>query len=299
MTQQADSMDILASIFFVVAGIWLVLAIVYSVIMFVFLRMRRRGELDSVYHEEFGRCYLCGSRRYYISFGSLFRRILTQLTDDPSQNTGNSKKMSRDERRAAISLLLEKSASTEIVSLPSSSTASATSEETHASSVSEKKLEEEEVDADEEAGKFNHMCSICLSDYKDDECVLSSSTCSHQFHKECILDWLERNGKIECPCCRVPMVDENDVWNKVKRLRKEKRRQKSTERKAWFQKKKCSNTNGAKDINNNEERESSQPVPFGVDEGQTESFDNSDTDLGDEAPPTELSSSDEECPENI
>ena len=96
------------------------------------------------------------------------------------------------------------------------------------------------------------------------------------------------------------MVDEKDVWNKVKRLRKEKRRQKSTERKAWFQKKKCSTTNGAKGINNNEERESSQPVPFGGDEGQTESsFDNSDADLGDEAPPTALSSSDEECPENI
>ena len=67
-------------------------------------------------------------------------------------------------------------------------------------------------------------CSICLGDYASPDAVFCPKTCSHQFHEGCILDWLQRQAITECPCCRVAMVTEDEVWNTVKRLRKEKRR---------------------------------------------------------------------------
>ena len=40
-------------------------------------------------------------------------------------------------------------------------------------------------------------CSICLELIDDNCCTLK---CSHNFHKECITEWLER--KSVCPNCR-------------------------------------------------------------------------------------------------
>ena len=38
-------MDILAAAFFVIAGAWLLIALMYSTMVVVFLRLRARGEL--------------------------------------------------------------------------------------------------------------------------------------------------------------------------------------------------------------------------------------------------------------
>lgn len=68
------------------------------------------------------------------------------------------------------------------------------------------------------------VCSICLGEYESDDHVLRSKTCPHEFHKECVMDWLQRQINTECPCCRSPMVDEEDVWATVKKQRKLKKK---------------------------------------------------------------------------
>jgi hypothetical protein len=64
---------------------------------------------------------------------------------------------------------------------------------------------------------------------------LHSQTCSHDYHKDCIMDWLQRNGTRECPCCRVAMIAEEQVWATVQRLREEQRTKLRREKKWWFQ----------------------------------------------------------------
>ena len=85
------------------------------------------------------------------------------------------------------------------------------------------------ADDDDDLSSCNGpMCSICLGDLNesnDDNTTMQVLTCPHQFHRDCILDWLQCRGKTECPCCRVEMVSEDDVRRVVKRTRKEQKRQ--------------------------------------------------------------------------
>ena len=41
---------------------------------------------------------------------------------------------------------------------------------------------------------------------------------------ECILNWLQRKTNVECPCCRIPMIDDKEVWKTIVNLRKQKLR---------------------------------------------------------------------------
>lgn len=74
------------------------------------------------------------------------------------------------------------------------------------------------------------ICSICLGELGMDEendgmgKTFSAITCTHAYHEPCILAWLQRRSNTECPCCRVPLVSEEEVWSTVKRLRQEKRK---------------------------------------------------------------------------
>jgi len=88
------------------------------------------------------------------------------------------------------------------------------------------------ADDDDDLSSCNGpMCSICLGDLNENNnnnnnnTTMQVLTCPHQFHRECILDWLQCRGKTECPCCRVEMVSEDDVRRIVKRTRKEQKRQ--------------------------------------------------------------------------
>lgn len=88
-------------------------------------------------------------------------------------------------------------------------------------------------DDDQWSDNGGPICSICLGDYSEEaasDAVFCPKTCSHQFHEGCILDWLQRHSNAACPCCRVAMVTEEEVWNTVKRLRREKRNQLRRER---------------------------------------------------------------------
>jgi hypothetical protein len=46
------------------------------------------------------------------------------------------------------------------------------------------------------------MCAICWTEYLDGEdiCWSPNSACAHNFHRDCIQEWLTSHD--ECPCCR-------------------------------------------------------------------------------------------------
>jgi hypothetical protein len=56
------------------------------------------------------------------------------------------------------------------------------------------------------------QCSICLGDYAPGDLIAASTTssCSHQFHRDCIAKWLLR--KFHCPVCREIYLKE-DIEN--------------------------------------------------------------------------------------
>ncbi|GMN60988.1 hypothetical protein TIFTF001_030086 [Ficus carica] len=49
----------------------------------------------------------------------------------------------------------------------------------------------------------NSCCSICLTDYVDDDMVLLLPDCGHFFHVKCVDEWLRMNST--CPVCRNPL----------------------------------------------------------------------------------------------
>ena len=55
-------------------------------------------------------------------------------------------------------------------------------------------------------------CAICLGQFTNKECIVWSSNvnCSHYFHYDCILSWLERRTAARrrklCPCCRQQFI---------------------------------------------------------------------------------------------
>jgi len=244
----ADTMDVLAAIFFVVAAGWLVIALLYSCLAVSFLRLRARGQLDSIYEEDFGRLYICprlfGEGRFYLPLGCLLRRYVAHVQRDHHRGRRNRaggdnsseqqpvRFMTREERRSAMEFLLGKT-------VPGNSSSPESALEGRAP-IGDDAPAPEEDEIDLEKGGDDAMdledalsggtadgpvCSICLADYEErDDNVLLSRTCPHVFHRDCILDWLERNhNNAECPCCRIPMVDEEDVWETVKRSRRQQR----------------------------------------------------------------------------
>jgi hypothetical protein len=249
--ETSKSMDILAAVFFVVAGLWLVLAMGYSCMIVTFLRMRSRGQLDAIYDENFGRIHVpCTNHRFYLPVGCFFRRYMHHLqqeqrrtpssprTDTATRTT--ERYMTTDERRRAMEVLLWEERQNEKtvhcndckiapVAVPASAPVPEASEDT--STDIETGTGTAELDSDLEGP----MCLICLDEFTEsDNTVLHSPMCSHDYHKDCIMDWLQRHGTRECPCCRVEMITEDEVWEAVKRLRKEKRKESRRETNCCF-----------------------------------------------------------------
>lgn len=244
----AATMDMLAIVFFAVAGVWLLAALFYSIMVLLFLRMRSRNELGSIYDEDFGRVYLCNNRNgFYIPLGWLFRRYARHLQLETSSSEGPGRDthyMTPVERRTAMERLLLQQQVTNSKKkqqpnpMMTTSPAAKVAESVPPAAVVDKETGSAAIvaDGDDDASTEGPICSICLGPYNDTtnnittNAVLAPKTCSHIFHEECILDWLQRPGKTECPCCREHMVEEGQVWKMVKKQRTEKKQQLRRER---------------------------------------------------------------------
>jgi hypothetical protein len=78
----------------------------------------------------------------------------------------------------------------------------------------EEKIDSSQLKFDSEANSYrwtsnnqkrNTSCSICLERFDEGDLILSG-LCSHVYHRECVMTWVEANDS--CPMCRQPMFDE-------------------------------------------------------------------------------------------
>ena len=241
-------MTTLSYVFFVIAGVWLIAALLYSLLVLCFLRLRANGELGNMDDEDFGRIPIGVSGRFYLPLGCIFRRYARhlQLDDDLGiqVRSGNAHFMTKSERRNALELLLQPARSEEqgALALPKRILSILRNNNRRIPVNETSSTESSSIPEDDESSRAGHdveslcsenvpMCSICLCEYEADDAVFVPTTCSHQFHHDCILDWLQLPGRTECPCCRVSMVEEDAVWKEVKRLRQERKNAMKKERK--------------------------------------------------------------------
>lgn len=231
--------DILVACFFFVAAIWLILATGYSVILLILLRLQARGELD-IYDENLGRVVLYNGR-ITLHFGCILRRYAVQLEEDYQrqiqQRFGDSNAeseapqririMTREERRNAVEELLGGSAKT--LDVESGSTCDKKkcsikcSHATTKADASKKPFGTTSTDTSVSCSEEEPVCSICLVEYEPTDSVFRSKSCPHMFHGDCLFSWLERRNNTECPCCREPLVSDDDIWKVVQRMRQERR----------------------------------------------------------------------------
>ena len=158
-----NGIDILIATFFLVAAIWLFIAIVYSIMILLILRMQARGDLD-VYDEGFGQIYCCNGR-IRLALGCLLRRYAIQLEyEDQRRAAGTSERrrvriMTRGERRAAMeALLLSKQVPIDPMVRVASSSSSSSLPSTGLTTPNEQGC----------GGSVNGdgpVCSICLGEY--------------------------------------------------------------------------------------------------------------------------------------
>mmetsp|Transcript_452 Transcript_452/g.658 ORF Transcript_452/g.658 Transcript_452/m.658 type:complete len:203 (-) Transcript_452:186-794(-) len=82
----------------------------------------------------------------------------------------------------------------------------------------EKTVDEESFEYDSESNAYqfkgktddtmnSNTCSICIDKFQEGDGVIISA-CSHVFHRDCVLEWLQK--KDECPMCRQGMWDQDD-----------------------------------------------------------------------------------------
>jgi hypothetical protein len=55
----------------------------------------------------------------------------------------------------------------------------------------------------------NVRCSICQDSFGEGQAIRSIRKCGHEFHRECIDIWFQRN--VHCPMCRLDIRDSNDT----------------------------------------------------------------------------------------
>jgi len=66
-------------------------------------------------------------------------------------------------------------------------------------------------------------CPICLGSYENQDRIFQSKHCSHKFHEDCILEWLQTKGRNDCPVCRADVLWKEDmVWAALEVVRNRK-----------------------------------------------------------------------------
>jgi hypothetical protein len=64
-----------------------------------------------------------------------------------------------------------------------------------------------------------NCCAVCLSGYSPGDTVVWSSnpSCTHAFHRECVVDWLiKMQPETPCPCCRQEFTDLEAIRQELK-----------------------------------------------------------------------------------
>ena len=211
--------NVLATVFFGLAFLWFIIAVSYACSVVLFLRMRRNGHFlnVSIDDPEFGRYYLCG--RCYLPMGWIFRRFVLQYQNEQERRSNKGRVMEKSERRAAMEVLLSDLKSKKDLDTSADTSSSSESETDEETGCCDRNPELPTSQSDVE-----NVCSICLGSYTSSGIAWQSPVCQHRFHRSCLLAWLTQPGKVECPCCREPLVDEDDVWSTVKQLRRKRNR---------------------------------------------------------------------------
>jgi hypothetical protein len=203
------AMELLTLAFFVVAGIWLVASYFDCIVKFIFSRLQASGHLNNPDDEDFGRFFLFHST-VYIPFGWMFCD-LAQRDQQNNDAQANEQCMTVVERRAAMERLLLQMLNKRQL------------EQEHTTVVI---ISTEDV-CDENSSDMVPCCCICFGEYQENDRIFHGVKCSHEFHANCILDWLQQLGKVHCPCCRIPIINEKDVEKTVRCMRDERQNQHS------------------------------------------------------------------------
>jgi len=62
---------------------------------------------------------------------------------------------------------------------------------------------------EKETEKAAESCAICMSNiYTNSSLVLG--VCGHRFHEKCITEWIFKQQKNSCPCCRATVIQEDE-----------------------------------------------------------------------------------------
>jgi len=51
------------------------------------------------------------------------------------------------------------------------------------------------------------QCSVCLDDLESGHVCMRTKKCNHEFHKECLVNWISQSGRLSCPLCRADHFD--------------------------------------------------------------------------------------------
>eukprot|EP00586_Coscinodiscus_wailesii_P009170 CAMPEP_0172523638 /NCGR_PEP_ID=MMETSP1066-20121228/293761_1 /TAXON_ID=671091 /ORGANISM="Coscinodiscus wailesii, Strain CCMP2513" /LENGTH=577 /DNA_ID=CAMNT_0013306721 /DNA_START=484 /DNA_END=2217 /DNA_ORIENTATION=+ len=244
--------DDMVAPFFLVAAVLLILALLYSI---VFLCIMRLGTFyideDNMLN---GRIYFCNGR-FYIPlcwFIRLYHRrqmIVDHRDDDDDAGSvtggrGSRYYVPRDERREALSVILDGMSHKAETEEEWSSKHGAASASTHPLKVDLEgaRCKDVDVSMDESVvesvlthqGSVSLMdisigdvfqdpvCSICLCDYEEGETYIAPK-CPHRFHKDCIIEWLEVRQNTACPCCRKDIITNEEIYEVAKKIRRRER----------------------------------------------------------------------------
>lgn len=51
------------------------------------------------------------------------------------------------------------------------------------------------------------QCSVCLDDLERSHMCMRTKKCNHEFHKDCLVNWISQSGRLSCPLCRADHFD--------------------------------------------------------------------------------------------